>query len=71
MKPLSTDSPDAPATTSTLTARPARLALRVSGSKVGTAARPAADGAVGGRGLPTRRFGLRIHTNALGSNNDE
>ena len=70
MKPLSTDSPDAPAT-STTPARPARLSLRVSGSKVGSTARPAADGAITGRSLPTRRFGLRIHTNGLGTPNDE
>jgi hypothetical protein len=70
MKPLSTDSPDAPATSST-PARPARLSLRVSGSKVGSAARPTADGAIVGRGLPTRRFGLRIHTNGIGSPDDK
>ena len=74
MKPLSTDTPDAPAPTTPV--RPGRLALRVSGARVGSLARPTADGAVGvggavmGRGLPTRRLGLRVHTNSIRSDEE-
>lgn len=41
------------------------IALRVSGARVGSAARPTADGAATGYGLAKPRFGLRAHASRL------
>ena len=46
---------------------PRKLALRVSGARVGTTARPVADAALTGNtaAAPTHRLGLRIHSSPL------
>jgi hypothetical protein len=53
---------DEPATKQ-LVARPPRLQLRVSGTRVGSAARPTLSGpAAAGYKPATRQLGLRVHT---------
>jgi len=46
-----------------------KLALPVSGARIGSLARPAADGAV--PKLPTGRFGLRVHSSRLVRGDEE
>jgi hypothetical protein len=45
--------------------RAPRIGLRVSGARVGDAARPQADGAASGYGLASRRPMLRINSSRL------
>jgi hypothetical protein len=40
---------------------PKKLSLRVSGSRIGTLARPATDGVIAAAAIPATRMGMRMH----------
>lgn len=67
MKPVITNLENVLTTSDTPAARiaPKKLSLRVSGSRIGSLARPATDGVIAAATLPAVRLGLRTHTSML------